>query len=225
MSAYIASLWNDKGGVGKTTVAVNMATVAAATGLKVALVDADPQRSARDWQTLAGEEGFGFPVIGLDTLQQLKGLKEISQPYDLVIVDGAPRAPECAATVLKQSDLFLIPVQPSALDLLATQHLASTVVERLELIEGTDTKLEARFLITMAGKNTVLGREISNAAQELGVPVMKSRTHRYEEVKKLVGRGETVVDLGDDHPSKQEIAGIINEAFAILNGEKEQKSA
>ena len=82
----VLAVLNQKGGSGKTTIAVNLAHAFRLQGNEVLLVDADPQGTARDWSD-SSEEGI-CPVIGIDRESLSRDLPNVAQPYDWVVVDG-----------------------------------------------------------------------------------------------------------------------------------------
>ncbi len=109
----IMALLNEKGGSGKTTISTNLVRGVQLNGLKVLLVDSDPQGSARDWYAAAGEDNNLPPVVGLDRPALFKKLPELVHNTDWVIIDGAPQLEALAVAAIKVSDFVLIPVQPS----------------------------------------------------------------------------------------------------------------
>ena len=119
------SVISQKGGAGKTTIAVHLAVAASAAGLRVAVVDLDPQTSARRWGDKRGREP---EVIGdhAERLPQLLAAAE-ANGADLVVVDTAPNADRASLTAARAADLILIPCRPAAFDLdaiAATRELA-----------------------------------------------------------------------------------------------------
>ena len=85
----IISFINQKGGVGKTTAAINIASVYAEEGNRVLLVDADPQGSLLDWATIGGPKNI--EVIGFTVEDIVDRLKVMAVDYDLVLIDSGGR--------------------------------------------------------------------------------------------------------------------------------------
>ncbi|BBE74928.1 ParA family partition ATPase [Oharaeibacter diazotrophicus] len=107
---------SQKGGVGKTTTALHLAVAAFLDGKQVAVVDLDPQASARKWadkRTLDGPE-----VIG-DHAERLPQLADAARANgaDLLVIDTAPNADRASLIAAKAADLILIPCRPAAFDL------------------------------------------------------------------------------------------------------------
>src|SRR5688572_16127247 len=107
----IVSLINQKGGVGKTTLAINLAYCFKKHGHSVLLVDSDPQGSARNWH--AQNEGAKLDIIGLDRPTIDQDLKNLRFDHEWIFIDGVPQTSVMAAKTVKCSDVVLIPVQPS----------------------------------------------------------------------------------------------------------------
>jgi chromosome partitioning protein len=107
-----------KGGAGATTIAVHLAVAAAEAGRRVVILDVDPQRSACSWGTARGEDEPR--VVGLDVARLALAIEAAKRDgYDLVIVDTPPHSSAATAAVARASQLALVPLRPSALDLAA----------------------------------------------------------------------------------------------------------
>ena len=98
---------NQKGGAGKTTIALHLAHALALKNFQVMLVDADPQGSSRDW-AMARESDAPFSVIGLDRPIIHKEINKLSAGYDYVIIDGAPRVSDLTRSAILASESPLL---------------------------------------------------------------------------------------------------------------------
>ena len=115
---------NQKGGSGKTTLSANLAVLWSHSGYKVAVVDADSQKSLTYWidarKKYYGEEDIGITPYNFDIRNLIEEIKQIKRKYDFIIIDSPPSITFETIQVVKASDRVLVPVQPSPLDLMAT---------------------------------------------------------------------------------------------------------
>lgn len=187
----IISIMNEKGGCGKTTIATNLA-YSLSRRFNTVLIDSDPQGSARDWHQASN--GAMLPVIGFDRETIDIDLKNISSQYDIAVIDCAPRVSRASTTIIKKSDLIVIPVLPSQYDIWACAGLVETIKAWQEL----QPKCKAVFLVSMAIKNTTLGRDVIEALEAYKLPIFKARTTRRESYKHPISEGKTVYQGRDD---------------------------
>ena len=132
----ILGVLNQKGGVGKTTLSVNIAASLARTGARVLLIDADPQGSALDWAAARDGEPL-FSVVGFPRPTIHKEIAQLGLGYDHVVIDGPPRVTDLARSAIMASDVVLVPVQaihPVTTDLLWLIEPPQPPLLRLALI-------------------------------------------------------------------------------------------
>ena len=112
----IIALVCQKGGTGKTTLALSLATVALAAGRQVVVVDLDPQASACEWSDLRGEE---TPAVIDAQPARMEAVVERAREHgvELLLIDTAGRTEQAALAGARVADLVLIPLQPSVVDL------------------------------------------------------------------------------------------------------------
>jgi len=207
----VIAVLNQKGGAGKTTIAVNLARALQLRGKSVVIVDSDPQGTARDH---AAVEGSTSPLtVGLDRPTLDRDVRSLAA--DIVVIDGAPQIATLAASAVKAADFVLIPVQPSPYDIWATADLVDLVKQRQEITEG---KLRAAFIVSRAIVNTKLGRDVVGALEEYELPILSTHIHQRVDYPKTAARGMTVLDQRSVSTEAQdEIVSMANEVLAILN--------
>jgi chromosome partitioning protein len=120
------ALVSQKGGAGKTTIAVHLAVAAEAAGLTVAVIDLDPQATAASWGDWRG--GDNPAVVAAPYTRLANTLEEArAAGADLAIIDSPPSADAAAVAAAKAADLVLIPTRASAFDLHAIKITAELV--------------------------------------------------------------------------------------------------
>lgn len=208
---------NQKGGVGKTTLAVHVADVLARRGHRTLLVDADPQGSALDWAASRQGEPL-FPVAGLPRASIHKELPVLASGYEFVIIDGPPRVYEVAQAAVMASDLVLIPVQPSPYDVWAAKEI-------VDLLQGASVykpALKAAFTINRKIVNTALGRDVVEALAEYPLPVLRSAVCQRVALAESAAKGQTVFETSPESPGAREVAALVDEVLLFLARVREE---
>lgn len=200
----IIALLNQKGGVGKTTLATNIATKLFIDGEKVLLIDSDPQGSARDWHASGTNE---LPVIGLDRPTLNKDIQKISNGFSWVIIDGAPHLADMAVSAIKCSDIVIIPVQPSPYDIWASSDLVDLIKARQEITNGNP---KTCFLISRQITNTKLSKEVAVALEGYKLPILKNYTTQRIVYAKSAAEGKSVFNDTNEEAIR-EITNIVIE--------------
>ena len=120
----IIAFSNQKGGSGKSTLSANLAVLWGNSGYKVAVIDADAQKSLTYWldarKKYYGEDNIGLHSYNFDIRNIVEEVKKIKRKYDFIVIDSPPSITFETIQIVKASDGLFVPVQPSPLDLMAT---------------------------------------------------------------------------------------------------------
>ena len=206
----IIAVLNQKGGVGKTTLAVHIAARLALQGNKVLLVDADPQGSARDWAAARVGESL-FPVVGLDRPTIHRDLPQLAKDYEHVIIDGPPRVTDLARSAMLAAQLVLIPVQPSPYDVWACADVVAIIKEASVFTE----KLQSVFVINRKIVNTAIGRDVAEALATYELPVLKTTIAQRIAFAEAATSGSTVLETEPQSLAAREIESLVREIMEV----------
>lgn len=210
----IISILNQKGGTGKTTLAVNLTRAYTLDTPFALLVDSDPQGSAQRWHERSGGELIDMTCLSMNTLH--KDVLKYTDRYQRIIIDGIPRVSDLTICAIKAADLILIPVQPSPYDIWATEDLVRSVKDRIEMTEG---KTKAAFIVTRKINGTNISKDIYEELAKLDLPVLNNGTSQRVAYATSVKEGVSVID-GDykNTDAAKEIYNIKNEIERFYHG-------
>ena len=207
----VISFLNQKGGVGKTTIALHLAFELAKQGT-VLLIDADPQSSSLDWSTQR-EEKSPFNVMGFPKKVLHREIASLSSGYDWTLIDGPPASTEIATSAISASDLVLIPVQPSPLDTWAAERIIATLSE----VRIIKPHIQARFVVNRLMPNTTLGREVVASLESYpDVSTIPTAIHNRTEYAKAMRLGKTAQETEPTGKAALNIATLANDILAIF---------
>jgi chromosome partitioning protein len=166
----VISLVNLKGGVGKSTVAVNLATALQRHGKRVVLVDADPIGALRNWREDRPDNVDLPDVLAADRPAMLAAsVRALAADY--VVIDTPANDSALSAKAIGISDIALIVIQPSQLDILGASGTVAQIISKRDL-GGT---IEAVFLVNRAIAGTKLSKEVIEGEwNEYGIPALET---------------------------------------------------
>jgi chromosome partitioning protein len=200
----IIGVLSQKGGVGKTTVALNLAAAIATSGSRVLVVDADPQGSALAWSS-AREADPLFPVVGMAKPTLHRELPNLAASYHFIVIDGAPRVNDLARSAILASNLVLIPVQPSPYDIWASSETVRLIREARQI----NAALEAAFLINRKIARSAIGRDAAAAlARFEDIPVLEVHLSQRILYAESAAKGLTVVEVAPQGEAAREFRAL-----------------
>ena len=216
MHAKIIAVVNQKGGAGKTTLAMLLAGSLADRGKRVLVADADMQNSAVHWAGM----GAGFPAevedVSAEESKLHKALRKRSEEFDYIVIDSPPAATaQVTASALRVAHLALVPVIPSPLDLWASVRIREAIV----LARNKNPDLEARLVVNQMQPNTVLAREVLGMLPEFGIPMLAASLKSRTAYRQCAALGGSIRALGSRAAlAVMEVDALRREVENLLRG-------
>ena len=190
---------SQKGGSGKTTIAVHLAVCAELAGKTAAIIDLDPQASALEWFTRREAE---TPEVITATPEQLPALLKQAKKNgaDFAIIDTAPHSDRAAVVAADHADLILIPCRPSAFDVAA-------IDTTLSLLKVSKAIERAAILLNAAPPRGVITDAAEEGLAEI-VPVVPVRMHHRAAYSHAINGGHSVEEFDPHGKAAEEIRAL-----------------
>lgn len=227
-TSVVVAFFSQKGGNGKSTMAVHLAVELMFRGWRVTLVDTDSQGSVSIFNDIAHARGqLRPPVVGLGVdedgmsegeqekamQEMLAAIAELAKHTDFVIVDTSGGLSKRSVTALEAADIAVLPCLPSPLDF----HSLSDTLDAAKEMMAVRPKLQARVLVNCTYR-TVLSQQyrqgIHNEAKKAGLPLFKTEISHRTPFKESVDRGRGITTHAPKSPAADELRAFADEIEA-----------
>jgi chromosome partitioning protein len=203
-----------KGGVGKSTICLNLASTLHRAGHRTLLVDLDSQATLRAWAARSAESGYdGPPVVGLDGRTLRRDLEKVSEGFEIVVLDSPPRLGTEARAAMLVADLVLMPVTPGAADVWALQETLTV----LEEAKGLRPELQG-VIVRNRVDRTALTSSSKSALEQMSVPVLEAALGNRVAFGEATLAGQGVVDYAPDSPAASEVKALVTDLVTRMGG-------
>ena len=205
MTAKTLVIAQQKGGSGKTTLTAHLA-VAFAKRMRVAILDVDPQGSLGQWYEIRerrlGEDETGLVMRTASGWGSKREARMLARDHDLVLIDMPPRSDLEARNVIESADLVAIPVQPTPVDLWATQAT-------IELVEKGGPPPVLVINRTPSRAQTV--QQMLDKLAEIGATALEARIGNRVAFGSTMGLGSTVMETFPGSKAAEEVEAVAAE--------------
>jgi chromosome partitioning protein len=211
MAGRIITIAQQKGGSGKTTVAAHLAVALMLAGRRVAILDVDPQGSLGEWfearERRLGEDRTGLCFRTASGWGARREALSLARDFDAVVVDTPPKSDLEAGPAIEAADLVAAPVQPTPVDLWATE----TTLARIAKERG-----RAVLVLNRVPARSALSADIAEAIRGLH-PAAEAHLGNRVAFAHSMGAGSTVIELAPASKGGEEVASLAREIWSIAN--------
>lgn len=195
-----------KGGSGKTTIALHLAVEYRRAGHKVALLDTDPQGSAAMWGGLRDADDITVAAVQAAELPTVMAEAE-ADGYAVVIIDTPPHATVALTLTLRHATLALLPFRPSPLDLATLDSLS-------EKVRGA--RVPAVAVLSGAPLRAAEIEPMRRALEAGGLPVLDTVIHDLMPFRRAIGNGQAVSEFDPKGRAAHEIRALRREIDSVI---------
>jgi chromosome partitioning protein len=223
MAATVMTVAQQKGGAGKSTLAIHLAVAWSAQGRRVAIVDIDPQASVSHWDERRGHNGNGHAnghghgsangaemphVIKLSGWRTANEVERLGREHDIVLIDSPPHAATEARIAVRAARLVIVPMQPSVMDLWATQ--ATLDMAKAE-------RVAALIVLNRVPARSRAADAVAAEVANLGVPMAEARIGNRVALASALHRGKGITEYEATSTAAHEIEALAQEILGRLS--------
>lgn len=210
----ILAIAHTKGGVGKSTLAINTAIARALAGQDVLLVDGDEQRTALDFTELRAQlvGKAGYTAVALHGPALRTQVRQLASKYDDIVIDVGGRDTSSLRAALTIAHTVLIPVQPRSFDIWAVGQIAELVREAREINDN----LRALVVLNAADAQGHDNEEAADVIRDVeGLELLPITIGRRKVFPNAASAGRSVLESTTRDPKAEgELRGLINSVYA-----------
>jgi chromosome partitioning protein len=204
MTATVLTVAQQKGGAGKSTLTIHLAVAWSCAGRKVAIVDIDPQASISHWDERRGGNGNGeLPhVVKLSGWRTQGEVERLGREHDIVLIDSPPHADTDARIAVRAARLVIVPMQPSLMDLWATQAT-------LEMAKAE--RRPALIVLNRVPPRSRAAEEVAGEVASIGAPLADARIGNRVALASALHRGKGITEYEASSTAAHEIEALAKE--------------
>ena len=200
----VLTVAQQKGGAGKTTLAAHLAVAIRQTGRSVATVDIDPQGSLSRWHTLRAETTGDLTHSRITGWRAAAEVERLHRGHDVVVIDSPPHAETEARIAVRAANLVLVPVQPSPMDVWATQPTLDLAAQE---------KVPVLVVLNRVPPRATVADELAETIEALGVPVAETRIGNRVQLAGALLHGRSVTEASGRSRAAEEMAALALEVL------------
>lgn len=215
MKNQVITLATSKGGAGKSSLVRNMAAHWINIGMKVAIIDADPQGSIINRHNPKGLLK-DLMVIADPEESVSESINQLKQSYNYIIVDTGGFRNKTTVKALITTDLAIIPLKPSADDVSGALETYNLIKELNNIPERIANPIKYRMVMTMSHQNTIIAKHVRSELEQLGYLLIKSEMYHRVAYPETAINGLSPCITDPDGPAARDISNIMQEINKML---------